>query len=74
MNVFSWNCRGLGNQRTIQFLKEMVSQKKPSFIFLSETKCNKRRVDLVGRILGFKGGFCCRSPRYEWGLGLTLAK
>ncbi|XP_060972610.1 uncharacterized protein LOC133038464 [Cannabis sativa] len=53
MNVLSWNCRGLGNQRAVQFLKEIVTQKKPKFIFLCETKCGKSRIDWVGRLLGF---------------------
>ncbi|KAM6590452.1 hypothetical protein CsatA_013057 [Cannabis sativa] len=57
MNLFSWNWRGLGNPWTVQFLKEIVSQKRPDFIFLCETKCANSRVDWVGRYLGFDGAF-----------------
>ncbi|XP_060965763.1 uncharacterized protein LOC133034618 [Cannabis sativa] len=70
MNVLSWNCRGLGNQRTFQFLKELVTQKKPNFIFLCETKCNKKRTEWVGQQLGFEGSFCVEAQGVGGGLVL----
>ncbi|XP_060969989.1 uncharacterized protein LOC115713780 [Cannabis sativa] len=68
MNVLSWNCRGLGNQRAFQFLKEIVSQKKPNFIFLCETKSDKSKMQRVGRALGFEGMFIVEAQGSAGGL------
>ncbi|XP_061993305.1 uncharacterized protein LOC133711157 [Rosa rugosa] len=38
MEVLAWNCRGLNNPAAVQALKILIQQRKPSFIFLSETK------------------------------------
>ncbi|XP_024171719.1 uncharacterized protein LOC112177688 [Rosa chinensis] len=38
MNVLAWNCRGIGNDSAVQALKQLITQHRPSFIFLSETK------------------------------------
>ncbi|KAL6141777.1 hypothetical protein ACLB2K_060064 [Fragaria x ananassa] len=38
MEILAWNCRGLNNDRCVQALQTLIGQKKPSFIFLSETK------------------------------------
>ncbi|XP_062103947.1 uncharacterized protein LOC133815077 [Humulus lupulus] len=70
MNVLSWNCRGLGNPGTFQFLKELVAQKKPNFLFLCETKCQKQRLEWVGHQLGFEGIICVEAQGRSGGLGL----
>uniref|UniRef100_A0A803NWE1 Endonuclease/exonuclease/phosphatase domain-containing protein n=1 Tax=Cannabis sativa TaxID=3483 RepID=A0A803NWE1_CANSA len=70
MNVLSWNCRGLGNQRAFQFLKETVTQKQPNFVFLCETKSNKARVEFVGRGLGYEGVFIVEAQGRSGGLAL----
>lgn len=61
MNVLSWNCRGLGNPRAIQFLMGLVGQKKPCFVFLCETRCNNVRVEVLRKLLGFEGAFAVDS-------------
>lgn len=38
MEILAWNCRGLNNDSAMQALLTLIWQKKPSFIFLSETK------------------------------------
>lgn len=38
MSTLAWNCRGLGNRRTVHALKKVVSSEDPIFIFLMETK------------------------------------
>ncbi|XP_062028661.1 uncharacterized protein LOC133744595 [Rosa rugosa] len=38
MEILAWNCRGLNNPVAVQALKLLIQQRKPSFIFLSETK------------------------------------
>ena len=37
MNCLAWNCRGLGNPRTIQELARLVRAQDPSVMFLIET-------------------------------------
>lgn len=53
--MLSWNCRGLGAPRTIQFLQELVLRKRPNFIFLCETLCKKVKVEKIRSLLGFEG-------------------
>lgn len=55
MNVLSWNCRGIGLPSNIQFLKDVVRQERPNFVFLCETKDNKGKLERVRRALGFDG-------------------
>ena len=52
MSIFCWNCRGLGNPRTICFLKDLIVQKKPLIVFLCKTLCSQICVDYVRRLLG----------------------
>uniref|UniRef100_A0A803QQI1 Reverse transcriptase domain-containing protein n=1 Tax=Cannabis sativa TaxID=3483 RepID=A0A803QQI1_CANSA len=70
MNALSWNCQGFWNQRAFQFLKEIVSHKKPNFVFLCETKCNKSRVEWVGNQLVFEGIFVVQAQGFSGGLAL----
>ncbi|XP_060972295.1 uncharacterized protein LOC133038223 [Cannabis sativa] len=58
MSCISWNCRGLGNPRACQFLKDIVVQKKPNFIFLCETLCKKDVIERLRVQLSFGGSFC----------------
>ncbi|GLT53218.1 hypothetical protein SLA2020_265040 [Shorea laevis] len=53
--LISWNCRGLGNPRTVRDLCQMVKDKKPRFLFLMETKIKQHRLQHVRIKLGFEG-------------------
>jgi len=55
MNVLSWNCRGLGNPRTVRTLHRLVRVKKPNSVFLMETNQLGRKVESVRIKLGFDG-------------------
>lgn len=55
MSICSWNCRGVGLPSSIRFLKDLVDQERPSFIFLCETKDSKGRLERLRRELGFDG-------------------
>ncbi|CAM8944513.1 unnamed protein product [Rhodiola kirilowii] len=57
MIALCWNCRGLGQLRSVQSLSEMVRSHKPCFVALIETKVNRRRLEEIRRKLGFAGGF-----------------
>lgn len=55
MSVLNWNCRGIGLPSKIQFLKDVVRQERPDFIFLCETIDNKNKMERVRRALRFDG-------------------
>ncbi|XP_042944729.1 uncharacterized protein LOC122278616 [Carya illinoinensis] len=57
MNWLCWNCRGLGNPRTVLELHLWVKVKVPNFVFLMETKCSREKVELVRNLLGFDCSF-----------------
>ncbi|KAL9440617.1 hypothetical protein AB3S75_019313 [Citrus x aurantiifolia] len=55
MSILSWNCRGLGHPRTVQVLVDLVRNKRPCFVFLIETLCNKNRLEQIKTKIGFDG-------------------
>ncbi|XP_057443227.1 uncharacterized protein LOC130735144 [Lotus japonicus] len=52
MKTLFWNCRGLGNRRTVRALKELCRQQDPTCLFLMETK---RKDHEMNRIRGMTG-------------------
>ena len=70
MSVCSWNCHGLGNLWAIQILIDMVYQKKPTFLFLCETKYKRSRLEVVQRKIGFEGAFVVEAQAIKGGLAL----
>lgn len=51
MSIISWNCL----PSNIQFLKDVVRQERPSFVFLCETIDNKGKLERLRRALSFDG-------------------
>jgi hypothetical protein len=45
MNLICWNCRGVGNPRTVQELCSLVAAHNPKLVFLSETWQAKKRME-----------------------------
>ena len=43
MNCLSWNCRGIGNSRTVRALHSLVQQYNPNIVFLMETKIGAKK-------------------------------
>ncbi|XP_042942727.1 uncharacterized protein LOC122276878 [Carya illinoinensis] len=70
MKLLSWNCRGLGNPRTVRELHQLVKEKSPQVVFLSETKCNRERVEMVRNRLGFVNSFVVNSLGRSGGLAM----
>ncbi|KAG6713755.1 hypothetical protein I3842_05G169600 [Carya illinoinensis] len=64
----SWNCRGLGNPRTVRELNLLVRSKYPDFIFLMETKCGRKRLEEVRNNLQFDYSFVVGSRGLSGGL------
>ncbi|GMI96535.1 hypothetical protein HRI_003322800 [Hibiscus trionum] len=65
MKTLIWNCQGLGNPETVQFLGQLVASKGPSLIFLCDTRLNKakaenvkRRIDMVGNLVVERSNDC----------------
>lgn len=44
MKVFTWNCRGVLNLRTIDYIEGIMGRFKPDFICLVETKSNSDHI------------------------------
>lgn len=53
MNLLSWNCRGLGNPRTVRILGDVVTSLKPVFLFLAETKVDSGKIEELCVKYGF---------------------
>lgn len=70
MSTLSWNCCGMGNLATIRNLKDLAQNKKPSFIFLSETKLNREDMEVFKRHLNYAGMFCVASRGKSGGIAL----
>ena len=70
MKCISWNCRGLGNQATIQELANLVRLKDPSVLFLSETWMDEDRLEMLRCRFHFSNKFVVK--RINKGGGLVL--
>ncbi|XP_074326770.1 uncharacterized protein LOC141664715 [Apium graveolens] len=57
MSCLSWNCRGLGNPRTVRGLNDLVRDRKPDVLFLSETISDAGRIKSLRMKLGFAQDF-----------------
>lgn len=53
MQILAWNCRGLGNKDTVNFLIRLIKTHTPSCGLLSETKGNMEQIERVVKKLGF---------------------
>lgn len=70
MSTLFWNCRGLGNPRTIQILLDLVQIKKPMFVFLMETMVDLKRIDGIRAKLKYEGLFTVAGTGHGGGLAL----
>lgn len=71
MTIFlSWNRRGLGNHRTVRDLHHLVKDKRPTFLFLIETKMQNVKLQYLINKLGFEGMFTMEPVGRRGGRGL----
>lgn len=54
VKIFTWNCRGISNTRSMDYIKDIMARLKPDFICLVETKSNSIRIQR----------FCARFSRH----------
>lgn len=70
MTALSWNCQGLGLPWKVQFLKNVVQQHKPTFLFLCETLCNKVKMESIYRSLNYEGMVVVEAQGRSGGMAL----
>ena len=70
MSIIGWNCRGLGNPQTFQFIKDIVCQKKPNILFLCETMCKKDKIEWFRVALGFERCFVVDCAGHSGGVAM----
>ena len=68
MNCLAWNCRGLGNPRTVQELARMVRAQDPSVVFLIETWQDEGPLERLRCNLQFANKFVSNSRNKGGGL------
>ena len=70
MNAFAWNCRGVGNPRTVRDLAAFVQSYDPKLVFLSETRQSEEQMKLLRWRLGLKGCLARSSIGKSGGIAL----
>lgn len=70
MNLMSWNCRGLGNPRTVRQIRRWYSSLAPDMLFLSETKIKKEVAEKLKERVGFSNAIGVSSIGLSGGLCL----
>ena len=74
MNCLAWNCRGLGNPRTVQELARLVRAKNPAVVFLIETWQDEGPLERLRCSLQFANKFVTTSRNKGGGLCLFWKK
>ena len=74
MIALGWNCRGLGNPRSVRELRELVQHWKPKIVFLSETKMKKYRMEREKFKIGLLNGLIVPSVGRSGGLVMLWSR
>ncbi|XP_042939499.1 uncharacterized protein LOC122274529 [Carya illinoinensis] len=70
MSILVWNCRRLGNPRTVSVLRNLTKDKWPNLVFLMETKSRKSRLEEFRRSLKLEGCFAVDCVGMSGGIAL----
>jgi hypothetical protein len=70
MSALSSNCQGLGNPQTVRDRYLMVNEKRPTLVFLMETKMMNNKICFLKNKLGFDGMFVVDCVGRSGGLAL----
>jgi len=74
MSIFCLNCQGLGDPRTVNDLRLVLSRYSPNLVFLSKTKKTVAGMDLVKNKLGNYDEVYVDYRGHSGGLGLLWEK
>ncbi|CAN0837364.1 hypothetical protein LINGRAHAP2_LOCUS1782 [Linum grandiflorum] len=64
----AWNCQGLGDQRAVRVLGELITAHWPDVVFLSETLVGSNKMEEIRMKLGFEGCFVVASRGHNGGV------
>lgn len=70
MIALSWNCRGLGNARSVRVLGDLIKSRKLDFLFLSETLVDEVTIKKLCSKLGFHSYFSVDCVGHTGGLAV----
>ena len=74
MIALSWNCRGLGNPRSVGALRDYVRRWDPMVVFLTETKRKVAGMKKVKGKIGYVNGFYVQQKGKGGGLAMFWKK
>lgn len=74
MKTLCWNARGLRNPRALYPLSGLIRVRRPSILFLSETKSGETETNKIKRLDNFPGCLMVKSVDLRGGLCLLWAK
>ena len=70
----SWNCRGLGNHRTVLSICKLNKTHKPDFFILIETHAQATKVESLKQKIGYEAAFCVDSVGRAGGIAILWRK
>lgn len=74
MKIMNWNCRGLGNPRSVQYPRLLTQDKLPNAVFIMKTKLDIDRMERIKRKIGFYGCLAINTLCRSGGLALLWRK
>ena len=70
MSLLNWNCRGIGNLRTVKALEKAIKKEDPIIVFLMETKSSEEWMEKVKKECNMKQSWVVPSNGRSGGLAL----